>query len=74
MNAKEAIEILDEEPSTKEIIIAYWTRNRVEYNLDTQLTDKEWEELVEYTTYKMDWSSISDMFDERIREIRSRNE
>jgi len=71
MQAKEAIEILEEEPSENSLIVAYWNKETVEYNADTTLTDEEWLELVEYTDYKMSWTPVNKFFLDKIEKMRS---
>ena len=70
MQTKEAIEIMQEEPPEKSLIVAYWNKETVEYNADTTLTDEEWLELVEYTDYKMRWEPVNELFLDKIEEMR----
>mgnify|MGYP001430684106 CR=1 FL=1 len=71
MQTKEAIEILEEEPVEKSLIVAYWTKETVEWNTGYTLTDEEWLDLVEYTDYKMSWEPINGFFLDKIEEMRS---
>ena len=71
MQTKEAIEILEEEPVEKSLIVAYWTKETVEWNSGYTLTDEEWLDLVEYTDYKMSWEPINGFFLDKIEEMRS---
>jgi len=71
MQTKEAIEILEEEPLEKSLIVAYWTKETVEWNSGYTLTDEEWLDLVEYTDYKMSWEPINEFFLDKIEEMRS---
>jgi hypothetical protein len=71
MTTNEAIKILEEEPSENSLIVAYWSKETVEYNADTILTDEEWLDLVEYTDYKMSWTPVNEFFDDQIKKIRS---
>ena len=71
MQTQEAIEIIQEEPPEDSLIMAYWTKETVEYNADITLTDNEWLELVEYTDYKMSWTTVNELFNDKIEEMRS---
>jgi hypothetical protein len=71
MQTQEAIEIIQEEPPEDSLIMAYWTKETVEYNADITLTDNEWLELVEYTDYKMSWTTVNELFNGKIEEMRS---
>ena len=55
----------------QELIVAWWNKETVEFNADTTLTDEEWLDLIEYVDYKLDWSSINDIFMDIIEDMRS---
>ena len=71
MQTKEAIEMIQEEPLEKSLIVAYWNKETVEWNTGYTLTDEEWMDLIEYADYKMSWTPINEFFLDKIEEIRS---
>ena len=70
MTPIDAIDQLTEEGLKQELIVAWWNKETVEFNADTTLTDEEWLNLVEHADSKLDWSSINDMFMDKIEEMR----
>lgn len=71
MTPIDAIDQLTEEGLKQELIVAWWNKETVEFNADTTLTDEEWLDLIEYVDYKLDWSSINDIFMDIIEDMRS---
>lgn len=73
MTIEKVINQLAEEGLDQEVVFAYWDKETIECDADTTLTDEEWSELVEHSSYKMDWSAISDNLVDKIEEMREVN-